>query len=74
MNLKREHPSKKRPRLEERGKTTESKLGEKTNETGRALETVSWSSTKQIGKYLHGCSLSRINCKIDLKVQLLKFD
>ena len=42
MNLKREHLSKKRPRLEERGKKTESKLVEKTNETGQALEMVSW--------------------------------
>ena len=42
MNLKREHRSKKRLRLEERGKKTESKLVEKTNETGQALEMVSW--------------------------------
>lgn len=45
MNLKREHRSKKRPRLEERGNKTESKLGEKTNETGEA----SWLPTKQVG-------------------------
>ena len=42
MNLKIEHRSKKRPRLEERGKKTESKLVEKTNEMGQALEMVSW--------------------------------
>ena len=42
MNLKREHRSKKRTRLEERGKRTESKPVEKTNETGQALEMVSW--------------------------------
>ena len=42
MNLKREHRSKKRTRLEERGKKTERKLVEKTNETGQVLEMVSW--------------------------------
>ena len=42
MNLKREHRSKKRTRLEEGGKKTERKLVEKTNETGQALEMVSW--------------------------------
>lgn len=41
MKLKREHRLKKRPRLEERRKTTESKLGEKKNEKGQALEMVS---------------------------------
>lgn len=45
MNLKEENRSKKRPRLEERGKKTESKLGEKTNETCQA----SWLLTKQVG-------------------------
>lgn len=49
MKLKSGHRLKKRPRLEERRKTTESKLGEKKNEKGEALEMVSWLPTKQVG-------------------------
>ena len=49
MKLKREHRLKKRPRLEESRKTTESKLGEKKNEKDQALEMVSWLPTKQVG-------------------------
>ena len=53
MKLKSGHRLKKRPRLEERRKTTESKLGEKKNEIknemGQALEMVSRLPTKQVG-------------------------